>query len=240
MKIQRARGTTALASHLENESNNLDIMSKKISLADAVSKIKDGMTIMVGGFLANGTPETITDALAESGVKDLTLICNDTAYPDRGVGKLLVNRQLKKLIVSYIGATPQASEQMNAGEIEIEFVPQGTLAERVRAGGCGLGGFLTPTGLGTVVAEGKQIINVDGKDYILEKPLRADVALIGASIGDESGNLIYNGTSRNFNPMMATAADIVIAEVNDLRPTGSLQPENIHTPGIVVDYILDK
>lgn len=215
-------------------------MSKKISLADAVSKIKDGMTIMVGGFLANGTPETITDALAESGVKDLTLICNDTAYPDRGVGKLLVNRQLKKLIVSYIGATPQASEQMNAGEIEIEFVPQGTLAERVRAGGCGLGGFLTPTGLGTVVAEGKQIINVDGKDYILEKPLRADVALIGASIGDESGNLIYNGTSRNFNPMMATAADIVIAEVNDLRPTGSLQPENIHTPGIVVDYILDK
>ena len=215
-------------------------MNKFISLEDAVAKIKDGMTIMVGGFLANGTPETIIDALVESGVKDLTLICNDTAYPDKGVGKLLVNRQLKKLIVSYIGATPQASEQMNAGEIEIEFVPQGTLAERVRAGSCGLGGILTPTGLGTVVEEGKQILNVDGKDYLLEKPLHADVALIGASIGDKDGNLLYKGTSQNFNPLMAGAADLVIAEVKELVEPGEIAPESIHTPSILVDYILEK
>ena len=215
-------------------------MSKFISLDKAVSKVKDGMTIMVGGFLANGTPESIIDALVESGVKDLTLICNDTAYPDKGVGKLLVNRQLKKLIVSYIGATPQASEQMNAGEIEIEFVPQGTLAERVRAGGCGLGGFLTPTGLGTVVAEGKQVINVDGKDYLLEKPLHADVALLGASVADGQGNLVYKGTSRNFNPMMAAAADTVIVEPGKIVETGEIEPENVHTPAILVDYIIEK
>lgn len=215
-------------------------MSKFISLDEAVSKVKDGMTIMVGGFLANGTPESIIDALVESGVKDLTLICNDTAYPDKGVGKLLVNRQLKKLIVSYIGATPQASEQMNAGEIEIEFVPQGTLAERVRAGGCGLGGFLTPTGLGTVVAEGKQVINVDGKDYLLEKPLHADVALLGASVADRQGNLVYKGTSRNFNPMMAAAADTVIVEPGKIVETGEIEPENVHTPAILVDYIIEK
>ena len=215
-------------------------MSQYISLEDAIAKIKDGMTIMVGGFLANGTPNTIIDALAKSGVKDLTLICNDTAYPDKGVGQLLVNRQLRKLIVSYIGATPQASEQMNAGEIEIEFVPQGTLAERVRAGGCGLGGFLTPTGLGTVVAEGKQIINVDGKDYLLEKPLRADVALIGASVADEKGNLVYHGTSQNFNPMMATAADLVIVEAKKTVPVGTIAPEAVHTPCIMVDYMLKK
>lgn len=215
-------------------------MSKFISLEEALSKIKDGMTIMVGGFLANGTPETIVDALAKSGVKDLTLICNDTAYPDKGVGQLLVNKQLKKLIVSYIGATPQASEQMNAGEIEIEFVPQGTLAERVRAGGYGLGGFLTPTGLGTVVQEGKQVINVDGKDYILEKPLHADVALIGASVGDKTGNLMYRGTSQNFNPLMAGAADVVIAEVKELVEPGEIPAESVHTPAILVDYILEK
>lgn len=214
-------------------------MSQNISLKDAVSKIKDGMTIMVGGFLANGTPNTIIDALAKSGVKDLTLICNDTAYPDKGVGQLLVNGQLKKIIASYIGATPQASEKMNAGEIEIEFVPQGTLAERVRAGACGLGGFLTPTGLGTVVAEGKQVINVDGKDYLLEKPLRADVALIGASVADENGNLMYRGTSQNFNPMMAGAADLVIVEAKKKVKNGELAPEAIRTPGILVDYILE-
>lgn len=215
-------------------------MSKFISLEEALSKVKDGMTIMVGGFLGNGTPETIIDALSKSGVKDLTLICNDTAYPDKGVGKLLCNKQFKKLIVSYIGATPQAVEQMNAGDIEVEFVPQGTLAERVRAGGSGLGGFLTPTGLGTVVAEGKQIINVDGKDYLLEKPLHADVALLGASVADETGNLYYNGTSKNFNPLMAAAADVVIVEPQKMVKTGEIKPEDVHTPSILVDYILEK
>lgn len=215
-------------------------MKKSISLKEAVGKVKDGMTIMVGGFLANGSPETIIDALAESGVKDLTLICNDTAFPDKGVGKLLMNGQLKKAIVSYIGATPKASEMMHNGEIEIEFVPQGTLAERVRAGGAGLGGILTPTGVGTIVAEGKQVINVDGKDYLLEMPLKADVALIGASKADKEGNLVYKGTSRNFNPLMASAADLVIVEPKEIVEAGEIEAENVHTPAIFVDYILEK
>lgn len=215
-------------------------MSQFITLEDAIAKVKDGMTIMVGGFLANGTPNTIIDALAKSDVKDLTLICNDTAYPDKGVGQMLENGQFKKLIVSYIGATPHASEMMNNGEIEVEFVPQGTLAERIRSGGFGLGGFLTPTGLGTVVAEGKEVINVDGKDYLLEKPLHADLALIGASVADEKGNLMYRGTTRNFNPVMATAADTVIVEAQEMVPAGTFKPEDVHTPGVLVDYILKK
>lgn len=213
-------------------------MSKYISLEDTLSKIKDGMTIMVGGFLANGTPNTIIDALAKTDVKDLTVICNDTAFPDKGIGQLLNNRQVKKLIVSYIGATPLASEQMNAGQVEVEFNPQGTLAERIRCGGFGLGGFLTPTGVGTVVAEGKQLMEVDGRKYLLEKPLRADIALIGASTGDELGNLRYEGTSRNFNTVMATAADTVIAEIDKMVPVGSMAPEDVHTAAIMIDHIL--
>ena len=205
-------------------------MSKFISIEEAVSKVKDGMTIMVGGFLANGTPNKIVDALAKSGVKNLTLICNDTAYPDKGVGQLIANKQVKKLFVSHIGTNPHTSEQMNSGELEIEFCPQGSLAERVRAGGCGLGGILTQTGMGTIVAEGKQIVNVDGKDYLLEKPLRADIALVGASLGDKAGNLVYRGTSQNFNPLMASAADLVIAEINELVEVGEIAAENVKTP----------
>ena len=191
-------------------------MKKLISAAEAAGMVKDGMTVMIGGFLGNGSPHAIIDALVESGVKDLTLIVNDTAYPDN----------------------PCTSEQMNSGELEIEFCPQGTLAERVRSGGAGLGGVLTPVGLGTIVAEGKQIINVDGKDYLLEKPLRADVALLGASLADRSGNLVYKGTSQNFNPLMATAADLVIAEVRELVETGAIAPEAVRTPGIFVDYMV--
>ena len=213
-------------------------MSKFISIEEAVSKVKDGMTIMVGGFLANGTPNKIVDALAKSGVKNLTLICNDTAYPDKGVGQLIANKQVKKLFVSHIGTNPHTSEQMNSGELEIEFCPQGSLAERVRAGGCGLGGILTQTGMGTIVAEGKQIVNVDGKDYWLEKPLRADIALVGASLGDKAGNLVYRGTSQNFNPLMASAADLVIAEVNELVEVGEIAAENVKTPSIMVDFIV--
>ena len=213
-------------------------MSKFISIEEAVSKVKDGMTIMVGGFLANGTPNKIVDALAKSGVKNLTLICNDTAYPDKGVGQLIANKQVKKLFVSHIGTNPHTSEQMNSGELEIEFCPQGSLAERVRAGGCGLGGILTQTGMGTIVAEGKQIVNVDGKDYLLEKPLRADIALIGASLGDKAGNLVYRGTSQNFNPLMASAADLVIAEINELVEVGEIAVENVKTPSIMVDFIV--
>lgn len=213
-------------------------MSKFISIEEAVSKVKDGMTIMVGGFLANGTPNKIVDALAKSGVKNLTLICNDTAYPDKGVGQLIANKQVKKLFVSHIGTNPHTSEQMNSGELEIEFCPQGSLAERVRAGGCGLGGILTQTGMGTIVAEGKQIVNVDGKDYLLEKPLRADIALVGASLGDKAGNLVYRGTSQNFNPLMASAADLVIAEINELVEVSEIAAENVKTPSIMVDFIV--
>ena len=215
-------------------------MSKFISIEEAVSKVKDGMTIMVGGFLANGTPNKIVDALAKSGVKNLTLICNDTAYPDKGVGQLIANKQVKKLFVSHIGTNPHTSEQMNRGELEIEFCPQGSLAERVRAGGCGLGGILTQTGMGTIVAEGKQIVNVDGKDYLLEKPLRADIALVGASLGDKAGNLVYRGTSQNFNPLMASAADLVIAEINELVEVGEIAAENVKTPSIMVDFIIEN
>ena len=215
-------------------------MSKFISIEEAVSKVKDGMTIMVGGFLANGTPNKIVDALAKSGVKNLTLICNDTAYPDKGVGQLIANKQVKKLFVSHIGTNPHTSVQMNSGELEIEFCPQGSLAERVRAGGCGLGGILTQTGMGTIVAEGKQIVNVDGKDYLLEKPLRADIALVGASLGDKAGNLVYRGTSQNFNPLMASAADLVIAEINELVEVGEIAAENVKTPSIMVDFIIEN
>lgn len=213
-------------------------MTKFITVPEAVDKIKDGMTLMIGGFLANGTAERIVNELADRGVKDLTVIANDTAYPDRGVGKLLSNGQIKKLIVSYIGATPAAVEMMNDGRIEVEFVPQGTLAERVRAGGCGLGGFLTPTGVGTDVARGKQHMTIDGKQYLLELPLHADVAIIGASEADPAGNLVYRGTSMNFNPMMATAADLVIAEPKKMVSTGDIRPENVHTPGMLVDFMI--
>lgn len=213
-------------------------MNKFISIEEAVAKVKDGMTVMVGGFLANGTPNAIVDALAKSKVKNLTLITNDTAYPDKGVGQLIANKQVKKLIVSHIGTNPCTSDQMNSGELTIEFAPQGTLAERIRSGGAGLGGFLTTTGLGTLVAEGKPVVQVDSVDYLLEKPLRADIALVGASVGDKSGNLVYKGTSQNFNPLMASAADLVIAEVGELVEVGALAPELVKTPAIFVDYIV--
>jgi len=213
-------------------------MEKLITIEEATAKVTSGMTVMVGGFMAVGTPARLVDALVASGVKDLTLICNDTAFPDKGVGKLIANGQVKKVITSHIGTNPVTIDLMNAGSLTVEFCPQGTLAERVRAAGAGLGGVLTTTGLGTTVAEGKNIINVDGKDYLLEKPLKADIALLGASLGDMSGNLVYKGTSQNFNPLMATAADIVIAEVAELVPVGEIAPEMVKTPSIFVDFIV--
>ena len=215
-------------------------MNKIISMTDAVEKLKDGMTIMIGGFMAVGTPNNLMDFIVSSGVKNLTIICNDTAFIDKGLGKLVSNKQVKKVITSHIGTNPATIEQMNNGEIEVEFSPQGTLAERVRSGGAGLGGVLTPTGLGTIVAEGKEVINIDGKDFLLEKPLRADVALLGASISDKEGNLIYKGTTQNFNPLMATAADLVIAEAENLVEVGELSPEQVRTPSIFVDYIVNN
>ncbi|KGO01802.1 branched-chain amino acid dehydrogenase [Porphyromonas gulae] len=212
-------------------------MNKAISAEKLSALFKDGMTIMVGGFLANGTPERIIDELVKSGVKDLTLIANDTSYPDRGCGRLIANHQVKKLIASHIGTNPMTGDQMNTGELIIEFSPQGTLAERVRAGGAGLGGVLTPTGLGTVIEEGKQKIEIDGEVFLLEKPIRADFAFIKGSVGDEFGNLIYKGTTQNFQPLMAMAADCVVAEIEEIRPTGQIPMEQIHTSGIFVDYI---
>ena len=213
-------------------------MNKAISAEKLSALFKDGMTIMVGGFLANGTPERIIDELVKNGVKDLTLIANDTSYPDRGCGRLIANHQVKKLIASHIGTNPMTGDQMNTGELIIEFSPQGTLAERVRAGGAGLGGVLTPTGLGTVIEEGKQKIEIDGEVFLLEKPIRADFAFIKGSVGDEFGNLIYKGTTQNFQPLMAMAADCVVAEIEEIHPIGQIPMEQIHTSGIFVDYIL--
>ena len=212
-------------------------MNKIITISEAASYVKDGMTVMVGGFMGTGGPNKIMDTLLNQGVKNLTIICNDTAFPDKGVGKLIVNKQIKRVIVSHIGTNPATIELMNSGELIVTFYPQGTLAECVRAGGAGLGGVLTPTGLGTIMAEGKEVIVVDGKEYLLEKPLRADIALLHANIADEMGNLVYKGTTQNFNPIMATAADLVIAEVDEIVPTGSLAPEVIHTPSIFVHYL---
>ena len=212
-------------------------MNKVKSIEQAVAEIQSGMTVMVGGFLACGSPLKLLDMLSRSAVKDLVLICSDSAYPDRAHGKLIANGQVRKLIVSHIGTNQATIDRMNAGTMEVVFIPQGTMAECIRAGGAGLGGVLTPTGLGTIMETGKQKVTVDGKEFLLEKPLRADVALIGASVGDKSGNLIYKGVTQNMNPLMATAATKVIAEVGELVEVGALVPETIHTPGIFVDYI---
>jgi acetate CoA/acetoacetate CoA-transferase alpha subunit len=213
-------------------------MSKHILINEVANHIKSGMVIMIGGFLGNGNPHKIIDFLIQSSINNLTIIANDTAMPDYGIGKLIVNKQVKKVITSHIGTNPITGDMMNSNELEIEFSPQGTLAERIRCGGAGLGGVLTKTGLGTVIADGKQVINIDGIDYLLEKPLRADIALLGATKGDKLGNLQYIGTSQNFNPIMATAADIVIAEVSQLVEIGEIAPEFVHTPAIFVDYFV--
>ncbi|MEA4960606.1 CoA transferase subunit A [Lutispora sp.] len=213
-------------------------MNKLISIDDAVNMIHDGMTIMVGGFLGCKNPFGIVDAIVEKGVKDITLIANDTAFPDIGIGKLIVNKQVKKLIASHIGTNKETGNQMNAGELEVELVPQGTLAERIRAAGAGLGGILTPTGLGTVVAEGKTIIEVDGKEYLLEKPLKADVALIVGAKVDKKGNIRYRKATRNFNPLMAAAAELVIVEADEIVEVGGIDPDDVMTPGLFVDYVV--
>lgn len=219
-------------------------MRNKIMTAqEAVADIKDGATIMVGGFMACGTPEILIDALVEKNSKNLTIICNDAGVPGRGVGKLLSNGQIKTLIASHVGLNPEVASRMNADQpenrLECVLVPQGTLAERVRAGGAGLGGFLTPTGVGTIVAEGKEIVAVDGKDYLLEKPLRADFALLRGTVADKFGNTTYNGTTRTFNPMMATAADYVIVGTCEIVEIGGIDPNHVVTSGIFVDAIVE-
>jgi len=218
-------------------------MKNKIMTAqEAIAGIEDGASIMVGGFMACGTPEILIDALVEKNVKNLTIICNDAGVPGRGVGKLVTNGQIKTLIASHVGLNPEVAQRMNTDvaedKLECILVPQGTLAERVRAGGTGLGGFLTPTGVGTIVAEGKQVINIDGRDYLLEKPLKADFALIRGSVTDKFGNTIYNATTRTFNPMMAAAAEYVIVGACEIVEVGALDPNNIVTSGIYVDAIV--
>jgi len=215
-----------------------------LSPAEAASKIRDGHVLMSGGFMGCGAAHTVIQALGARGLKGLTLISTDTAMHDlktgraTGIGHLVRDRVFSRIIASHIGLNQETQRQMNAGETVVELVPQGTLAERIRAGGAGLGGFLTPTGIGTEVADGKQVVTVGGRDYLLELPLRADVAIIKAARGDRAGNLEYRGTARNFNPLMATAADLVIAEVEELVEVGALDPNHVHTASIFVDFLV--
>jgi acetate CoA/acetoacetate CoA-transferase alpha subunit len=212
-------------------------MKKIIQATEAANLVPEAATVAIGGFLGVGTPETIIGALVARPVKNLTVIGNDTSFIDKGIGRLIASRQAAKVIVSHIGTNPETGRLMNSGELSVDLVPQGTLAERIRCGGSGLGGVLTPTGLGTVVAENKQVLTVDGKEYLLEKALRADIALIKAAKADRSGNLVCRRSSRNFNPLMAMAADTVIAEVDEIVETGAIDPDHVMIPGIFVDYL---
>jgi acetate CoA/acetoacetate CoA-transferase alpha subunit len=213
------------------------VKNKAITLEALRSRFADGMTIMVGGFMGVGAPPALIGALIASGVRNLTLISSDTARPDSGVGPLIVSGHVKKLYASHIGTNPETGRKMLSGDLLVEMVPQGTFAERIRCGGGGLGGVLTPTGLGTVVEEGKQKLRVNGREYLLETPLRADVALLKARLADRSGNLVYERSARNFNPLMALAADLVVAECDQVVDTGAIDPEHVVTPGAVVDYL---
>jgi len=213
-------------------------MNKVVSNAiEAIHDIEDGATLMAGGFGLCGIPENLIAALRDKGVKDLTVISNNAGVDDFGLGLLLQTRQIKKMISTYVGENEIFEQQFLNGELEVELIPQGTFAERIRAGGAGIAGFYTPTGVGTLVEEGKEKRTFDGREYILERPLKADFALVKAWKGDAMGNLVYRKTARNFNPMMATAAKITIAEVEQLVPVGSLDGDHIHTPGIFVKRI---
>ena len=208
------------------------------SFAEAVKDIHDGATVMVGGFGLVGIPENLILALAEKGVKQLTVISNNCGVDDWGLGLLLRNKQIKKIIGSYVGENKEFERQLLAGEIEVELIPQGTLAEKIRAGGAGIPAFYTPAGVGTPVAEGKEVRRFNGKDYLLEQALTADFSLIRAYKGDTMGNLVYRKTARNFNPLMAAAGKVTIAEVEHLVQAGELDPDAIHTPGIYVQRMI--
>ena len=213
---------------------------KALTPEQAAALVPDGATVMIGGFLGVGSPRRVIDALVARGAKGLTVIGNDTGRPELGIGKLVVAGCVSKVIVSHIGTNPVTQQKMMAGEIEVELVPQGTLAERIRAAGAGLGGILTPTGVGTTVAEGKQVLTVDGRDYLLERPLRADVALLHCYEADYYANLTYRLTAQNFNPLMAMAADTVIAEPDEVVPIGVIPPDHVRTPGILVTHLVER
>jgi 3-oxoacid CoA-transferase subunit A len=204
----------------------------------ALEGLADGMTLMSGGFGLCGNAEALIDAIARRGARDLTIISNNCGNQGKGLAVLLKNRQIRHVVCSFIGGNPDLAEQYAAGAVTVELNPQGTLAERIRAGGAGIGGFYTPTGVGTVVAEGKETREIDGQMYLLEKPLRADFAIVRAAVGDRSGNLRFHATARNFNPLMAMAAKVTIAEVDELVDEGAIDPDDVHLPGVFVKRIV--
>lgn len=213
-------------------------MPEIITADVAADIIHDGACVMFGGFMGCGGSREIVDALVAAGKKDLTMICNDTSTPGIGVARLIENKLVKRLIASHVGLLPETGRQISSNEIEYELIPQGTLAERIRVAGAGLGGFYTPTGVGTIVAEGKEVKSIDGREYLLEVPLFADFAVVRANRADITGNLRYRRSARNFNPLMATAAKVVIVEVEELVEVGELDPDDVMTPGLFVDYLV--
>ena len=215
-------------------------MKRAIRPEEAAEMIPDGAVVMIGGFMGVGTPDRLITAMVARGVKDLTVIANDAALPGKGIGKLVAAHAIAKAIMSHIGLNPEIQRQMIAGEVEVELVPQGTLVERIRAGGVGLGGVLTATGLGTPVAEGKRVIEVDGASYLLETPLKADFSLLRAYQADYAGNLCYSLTAHNFNPVMALAGATVIAEPDVIVPVGVIPPDTVKTPGVLVHQLIGR
>ena len=211
-----------------------------LPLDGVVAKIPDGASLMIGGFMGVGTPERLIDELVRQGKRDLTVIANDTAMVGRGIGKLITAKLVRKVIASHIGLNPETQQKMLSGEIEVELVPQGTLIERIRAAGYGLGGILTPTGVGTVVEQGKRKLEVDGREYLLETPLAADFALVEAFLADYLGNLTYALTARNFNPVIAMAAKTVIVDAEHIVPVGVISPDHVMTPAPLVDYLVAR
>ena len=211
---------------------------KTVSVEEAVAMIPNGASLMVGGFMGVGTPERLVDELVRQHKSELSLVCNDAAMPGRGIGKLIDSALVSTLTASHIGLNPKVQAQMMANKIAVDLIPQGTLVERIRAGGCGLGGVLTPTGAGTVVEEGKRQIEVDGKTFLVETALRSDFALIHAFLADYIGNLAYALTARNFNPVMAMAADTVIVTAEHIVPVGVIAPDHVMTPAPLVDYLV--
>ncbi len=215
-------------------------MKECLSAAAAAGLILDGATVLIGGFMGVGSPHRLIDALVARAAKGLTVVANDSAMPGRGIGRLVSAGAVSRMIVSHIGLNPETQEKMISGEIDVELVPQGTLVERIRAAGVGLGGVLTPTGLGTEVEDGKQTIEVQGQRFLVESPIRGDFALIAARQADYAGNLDYSLTAHNFNPIMALAADMVIAEPDVIVPIGAIPPDGVKTPGVLVDRILAR
>ena len=215
-------------------------MGKTCNVSEGVAAIPEGSTLMIGGFMGVGSPRRLIDELVRQGKGGLTVISNDTARPGIGIGKLVSARLVRRLITSHIGTNPETQQQMLAGDIDVELVPQGTLAERIRAGGYGLGGVLTPTGVGTVVQQGKRTLEIDGRVFLLELPLRADFALLNAWRADHIGNLTYDMTARNFNPLMAMAADVVMAESKEIVPVGVIPPDDVMTPAVLVHRLIGK